>query len=241
MIVVKKWSTDNQHQTKTNLLTLVEYAKKNQTIKNYFPDLYTVQINEINTFAKAFTKRLALYLEKSDISKEINDAFYKKIEGYLQNQYQILTGCQARCPICNNKCIKSEPNHKDHHTNSHLLTGFSGVRDSKDKKVSLNRCFDTNNYLCIWEISGGKYIPFDELINSKYPEWRTEFPTKEQTCKHEHTIPIKIIECWVAVKDLLIKYHKCVDNTPPEWENQVPQSKRLNPSLIIQGYNDVKF
>jgi len=72
-------------------------------------------------------------------------------------------------------------------------------------------------------------------------KWRKDFPTKEETHKHETVIPPKLIECWVAVKDVLIRYYKYIDNTPSEWESQVPKEKRLRADLTIPGYNDVKF
>jgi len=233
---IEQWSEDHKNGEYLELGTLIEYIYRNEGLKEYFPELYTIKIGDIKTFSSGCVKELAEQIKKSEIKDELRKTIDKKIQEYLSNQYSTLVGCQERCPQCHNKCIKGDNVHKDHHTNCHLLQAFSGTHNKDTKEADLIRCFDPSNYACRWWKGERMYQTYDDFISLEYPEWRKEFPTKEQAEKQVSSIPAELIECWVGTKDVLIQYYQYKDSTPKGWLEQVNVNRRLNPNVVVKGY-----
>ena len=158
----------------------------------------------------------------------------KRIDEFLETKFSDITGCQERCPFCHNKCIEVAGPHVAHKTNCHLLTGFGGVSDKITNKVSLEHCLDPKNFTCKWYHGDEEFINLDALIDSKYPSWKIEFKTGDQT---KREVPIEVKEAWLAIKDVLIKHHKYIDNTPEGWAiHEVAKERILDSKKVIPGY-----
>jgi len=235
---VQEWKDDQKgkgHQIE--LGTLISYIHKNEDLKRYFPDLYAISLVDIEIFTRGCTEEIAKLIQVDNVKKELDDAITQKIHDYLQSQYQTITGCQARCPMCNNKCTRADSNHKDHHTDCHLLAGFSGSYDEKTDELLLLGCFDKTSYGCPWSRGEKKFKSYDEMIDKEFPDWRAEFPRKEQTEKLTTEVAKEIKRAWVATKDVLARYHGRKEKTPKQWLELVEPSKRLPRDTVLDnGY-----
>jgi len=234
---VREWdASQNDMNGRIQLGTLISFIDKSEGLKRYFPDLYAIALGDIKTFTRGCTDELAKEIQKNALKEELGESISKKIDEYLKTQYQGITGCQARCPMCNNKCTRADPVHQDHHTDCHLLAAFSGSNNRKTKELLLQCCFDPKHYESRWHRGDKKYDSYDEMIEKEFPGWRMEFPRKEQKEKLKADIAPELIECWVGTKDVLARYYDKKETTPKEWLQLVEPSKRLKANTFLEGY-----
>ena len=234
--LIQQWGQQNISSSEVKISSLSILAKENSQLELYFPDLYNIEISEIVAFSKGFEKKIADSLSQQNYGMILKTLLTQGLDAFLENQYSHITGCQARCPICRNKCIRGAGPHADHKTDCHLLGAFAGFRTIDTQKATLRHCFDPINYNSEWIIEEKTFKNLDDLINSKYPKWRAEFPTKDQVDKHRSIISPEIIEGWVATRDVLMNHFIYIDDTSDAWLEQVEISKRLDPAVSVEGY-----
>jgi len=218
--------------------SLIGYIDKNDGLRRYFPDLYAVELENIDTFTRGCTEELAkLIVKEEDVKKVLIESITGKIQEYLQEQYQSITGCQVKCPVCRNKCTKADPEHKDHQTNCHLLAGFGGVHTKGTDELLLRHCFDPKNYQNVWIRGPKRYNTYDEMIDQEFPEWRQEFPKKEKQEKLKAgEVPEELKKAWVGMMPVLVKFYGKKENTPKDWLSLVGENERLPAETFLIDY-----
>jgi len=239
---VKEWRDSQSGKGgQIQLGSLITFIDKNENLKRYFPDLYAITLGDIDTFTRGSTEELAkLIVKEENVKTVLVEAITKKIQEYLQEQYKSITGCQAKCPICGNKCTKADPAHVDHQTNCHLLAGFGGVYTKNTDELLLRHCFDPKNYQNPWIRGEKRYDTYDEMIDKEFGDWRQEFPKKEKQNNLKGEVPEELKKAWVGVMPVLVKFYGKKENTPKDWLSLVQENERLPADTMLENYMNKK-
>lgn len=224
--------------TETNYVSsLTQYVNHDDILAKYFPKLYDLKISDPKRFIFGFIQELSYSLKNSDVTSQMQSLGMESMFDSINSEYSSLVGCQARCPMCGHKCILPDDDHSQHKTNRHILMALDATTYRSTNEPVLSVCFDPKNYQGTWFRGSKKYSNFDDMINKAYPDWREEFPRKNQRNRQSDKIPKKYIECWLATKNVFLSYFRMNDNTPRQWyESTGIRGKPLSKDIVIEGY-----
>ena len=190
---------------------------------------------EVNKFYSGFMKKFRDLTSKSMLSSIVYESIETNISNMLIELKKHYIGCQARCPLCKNKCTEmAKPGHI--HTTKHLLKAFGGtgtIRDKSNLKIpALEYCISTESYQKGYFHPSQKFSEkpkFKNLlsfIKEVYCEWYPEFEKyhkKLLTVEDEQfdiINKIRLRKAWMKSKDQFLRLYKMKDIYPEKWRNQ---------------------
>jgi len=215
-------------------VALVESLEREVILREFLPKLSSKASYELDShqFCQGFVSKLQIKLKQENLNKLIEDILTENISKALEIRWVDLLGCQERCPLCHSKCSLKDDHHEQHHTNIHYLAAFAATRRTAKKGIWLHNCHSKESIQNSWMwYDGNNYNTFDEVIDKFLPSWRQNFPKVHEENRMSSYVPDKIKKCWLGVKDVLLMRQRLtldiVDETPVEWEDLLPVSKRL--------------
>ncbi|CAJ1428373.1 unnamed protein product, partial [Effrenium voratum] len=127
----------------------------------------------------AFTTEKMAWSGSSHINKqEIYDKVHNLMKERLMEDWNVIRGCSAICPICQAKCSHADPDHlhkqkTPHRCYRHMSSAFGGccLYDEPDQPY-WTLCCDSTIKDTTWQwgsgVSSGKTL---EFLESAYPDW----------------------------------------------------------------------
>ena len=207
-----------------------------EELSQYYPDAYPLTIKLPTIFCVFLINDLDAKISDWEINeKSWKERIKQEVHKNLISSFQNSARCQAKCPKCKSRCIRTANGHIDHSTQYYILPAFQGWKNLDSKKTPLNCCFDPKNN----QVKGfwGKRDGNHEELYSSSGEWHQDFPSKERFKAGWLPISEEMKECWVGTKDIFIKHWGySQDSTPQDWLSKVPSNKRLRADIMIENY-----
>ena len=172
---------------------------------------------------------------KTLLSSTVYESIETNINNMLIEMKKQYIGCQARCPLCKNKCTEiAKPGHT--HTTKHLLKAFGGtgtIRDESNLKIpALEYCISKESYeKCYFHPTQKfnekpKFKNLLTFIKEVYHGWYFEFEkyhNKLLTVEDEQfdiVNKIRLRKAWMKSKHQFLRLYKMKDVYPQKWRDQ---------------------